>query len=302
MKLQKWQANIILLFTAMIWGASYIFIKQALRANMPAGVINSIRGFIFAILIYFFFHKKINKMTRADFKVGLIAGVINFIGYQLQATGLKYTTPSNSAFLTATYIVMIPFVVWVFFKKRPLLKSYFSISICFLGTVFLTNTISNGFSLEVGDILTLLSAFFYALQIVYFSNTVASANPFIVSFMLGSVQGVASLIWSLLFEQSSYGSINWSVAIIPVVILGVLASFGAQTMQVIGQKFTDSTSAGLILMTESLFGSILSVILGFDKLEGNLIVGGLLIVLSIFIMEFNVQRLFLKKRSFLRKR
>ena len=302
MKLQKWQANIVLLLTAVIWGASYIFIKQAIKADMPAGVINSIRGFIFAILIYLFFHRKINKMTRTDFKVGLIAGVINFIGYQLQAIGLKYTTPSNSAFLTATYIVMIPFVVWVFFKTKPLLKSYFSISICFLGTVFLTNTISNGFSLEVGDILTLLSAFFYALQIVYFSNTVASSNPFIVSFMLGSVQGIASLIWSLLFEQSSYGSINWSVAIVPVVILGVLASFGAQTMQVIGQKFTDSTSAGLILMTESLFGSILSVILGFDKLEGNLIVGGLLIVLSIFIMEFNVQRLFLKKRSFLRKR
>lgn len=296
MKLQKWQANVVLLLTAMIWGASYIFIKQAIRSGMPAGMINAIRGFIFAMLIYLFFHKKINKMTRTDLKVGTIAGVINFAGYQLQTTGLRYTTPSNSAFLTATYVVMIPFIVWIFYKRKPLLKSYFSIAICFLGTIFLTNVVNNGFTLELGDSLTLASAFFFAWQIVHFSNAVANSDPFIVSFMLGSVQAVASLVWSLFFEQSHYATINWNAAIPPVLILGVFASFGAQTMQVVGQKFTDSTSAGLILMTESLFGSIFSVILGFDKLESNLIIGGLLIVLAIFIMEFNAQRIFLHKK------
>ncbi len=70
---------------------------------MHAGLINAIRGFIYAGLAYAFFHKTINQMTKRDLKIGLIAGGINFLGYQLQTIGLMYTTPANNAFLTAIY-------------------------------------------------------------------------------------------------------------------------------------------------------------------------------------------------------
>ncbi|KRL05181.1 DMT family transporter [Liquorilactobacillus oeni] len=298
MKLTRWQANLFLLLTAIIWGTSYIFIKQALKGGMPAGLINSLRGIIFVFFVYLFFHKTINRMSKKDFKVGLISGIINLLGYQLQTIGLKYTTPANSAFLTATYIVIIPFIVWIFWKKRPLVKSFVAISLCFLGTLFLTNMVNTGLTFHLGDLLTLLSALFYSLQIIYFSNTAAKINPFTVTFMLGSVQALGCLAWSLIFETNTYSTIHWSVAIWPVLILGFFASFGAQTLQVIGQKYTDSTSAGLILMTESLFASFFSVILGFEQLTHNLLLGGILIVAAIFIMEFNPHQLFfLKKRK-----
>lgn len=291
MKLARWQANIMLLLTAMIWGTTYTFIKQAYEGHMTAGMMNAIRGFIYALLIFVFFHRIIRQMTRDDFRIGLIAGIINFLGYQIQTIGLNYTTPSKSAFLTATYVVMIPFIVWLFLHQRPAGKSYLAIAICFVGTLFLTNTIQTGFNFKIGDTLTLLSAFVFAAQIVYFSSKAAESNPFTVAFMLGIVQGVASLIWSLIFERGDYSSINWSVSIWPVLILAVFASFGAQTMQVVGQKFTDSTSSGLILMTESLFGSLFSVLMGFDPLTSNLLIGGALIVVAIFMMEFSLKNI-----------
>lgn len=226
-------------------------------------------------------------MRKVDIKVGFIAGIINFLGYQLQAVGLKYTTPSNSAFLTATYIVMIPFVLLFISKKIPEYKSITAILICFIGTLFLTNTISNGFSFQLGDSLTLVSAIFYALQIVYFSSTAANFNPFVIAFLLGVVQAIGSGLWSILFESQTYNQIDWSSAILPVIILGIVASFGGQTLQVVGQKYTDATSSGLILMTESLFGSLFSVFLGFESLTSNLLIGGSLITLSILLMQIN---------------
>lgn len=82
----------------------------------------------------------------------------------------------------------------------------------------------------------------------------------------------------------------------------MFASFAAQLLQVIGQRNTDATSAGLILMTESLFGSLFSVVGGFEALTNNLLLGGLLIIVSILIVEINLRKIiFTRRKQFLFK-
>lgn len=122
MKLSKTQANMTLLFVAFLWGTSYTFIKQAIAAQMPPGFINTFRGLIFALLIYLFFYKTINSMTRAEFRIGLFAGIINCIVLQLQTVGLQYTTPSNSSFLTSTYVVILPLLHGLCIENNHLKK------------------------------------------------------------------------------------------------------------------------------------------------------------------------------------
>lgn len=290
LKISKGRANLMLLLAAMIWGSGYIFSKLATNAHFQAGLINAIRGLIYAACAFIFFRRAIMKMTGVDIRVGITAGFINFLGYQFQTWGLWYTTPSNNAFLTALYVVMIPFIVWLMFKKRPEPKSYVAIILALIGMIYLTNILAHGFTLHLGDLLTLISAFFYALQIVYFGMRATSTNPFSLSFMLGLTQGVFGLIWSLLFEHGAYGNINWQAGLWPIIVLGVLSSFGAQTLQIVGQRFTDPTPAGLILMTESMFGSLFSVILGFEPLTWHLLVGGILIVIAILIMQVDFNR------------
>ena len=229
---------------AIIWGAGYIFSKQATNAGMHAGLINGIRGLIYAGLAYAFFHRTINQMKRRDFVVGLIAGTINFIGYQLQTIGLMYTTPANNAFLTAIYVVLIPFIVWLFFHQKPARKAYVAIAICMVGMAFLTGVFDHGFSLHIGDLLTIASAVFYALQIVYFGMMATASSPWLLAFMLGLTQGVFGGVWSLMFERGTYAGIDWQAGIVPVVILGILSSFGAQTLQLVGQRYTDPTPVG----------------------------------------------------------
>ncbi|WP_125702531.1 DMT family transporter [Lacticaseibacillus daqingensis] len=291
MQLSKTRANGLLLLAATIWGAGYIWSKQATNAGMPAGLINGIRGLIYAVLAYAAFHRTINRMTRADLKVGLIAGGINFLGFQFQTIGLSDTTPASNAFLTATYVVIVPFIVWVLFHQRPEAKSYLAIVVCMIGMAFLTNVVSQGFSLHLGDVLTIVSAFFYALQIVYFGMTATRTAPWILAFMLGVTQGGFGFLWSGLFERGTYGAIDWQAGLWPVVILGIVSSFGAQTLQLVGQRFTDPTPAGLILMTESLFGSVFSVVLGFEPFTTNLLIGGTLIVVALLTMQVGLRHL-----------
>lgn len=290
MQISKGRANFMLLMAAMIWGAGYIFTKLATNANMSAGLINAIRGFIYAGLAFLFFHKAILKMNKADLQLGLVAGFINFLGYQFQTWGLRFTTPSNNAFLTAIYVVIIPIIIWFMYKRRPERKSYLAIMIAIIGMGFLTNILHNGFTLHIGDLLTLISAFFYALQIVYFGMRATNTNPFVLSFMMGITQGGFGLIWSLLFEHASYGAINWQTGLWPVIVLGIVSSFGAQTLQIVGQRFTDPTPAGLILMTESMFGSVFSVALGFEPFTVHLLLGGVLIIVAILIMQLDFSR------------
>lgn len=290
MQISKRRANFMLLAAAMIWGAGYIFSKMATNANMQAGLINAIRGFIYAGLAFLFFHNAILKMTKFDLRLGLVAGFINFLGYQFQTWGLRFTTPSNNAFLTAVYVVIIPIIIWFMYKRRPEPKSYLAIVIAIVGMGFLTSILHNGFTLHIGDLLTLISAFFYALQIVYFGMRATNTSPFVLSFMMGITQGGFGLIWTLLFERASYGAINWQAGLWPVIVLGILSSFGAQTLQIVGQRFTDPTPAGLILMTESMFGSIFSVLLGFEPFTVHLLLGGVLIIIAILIMQLDFSR------------
>lgn len=296
MKLSKTQANLVLTLTAIIWGSGYIFTKMATNAHMPAGLINGFRGLIYAALVLLFFGKVIRYMTRSEFRIGLVAGVINLVAYQLQTISLQYTTPGDNAFLTATYVVIIPFIMWLVFHETPAPKSFLAIAICMVGVMELTGIFNHGFNFQLGDILVILSAVFYAIQIVYFGSTAASINPWITAFMLGLVQGIGGFTWSGVFEHGTYAAINWQAALLPVIILGILSSFGAQSLQLIGQKFTDPTPAGLIMMTESVFGSIFSVAFGFEAFTTNLLLGGVLILMAIVLMQVDFRKFYITRQ------
>ncbi len=126
-------------------------------------------------------------MTWKEFKIGAVCAIFNFIVVQLQSTGLKYTTPSNSSFITSIYVILLPFIAWLFFKKIPPLKIYLSIILCMFGMVFLTGIISTGFEFHLGDFLTLLNAIFYAFQMTYYGYATKNARPQIIAFQLGFI-------------------------------------------------------------------------------------------------------------------
>lgn len=283
--MSKTKANLLLLAAAMIWGAGFIFSKQATDAKIPVGLINGFRGLIFALFTLLIFYKEVRQLKLADWKIGLIAGTINFLGYQVQTLGLKETTPANNAFLTATYILMIPLIGWLVFKKAPDKALIGPICLSIIGMLFLTNFIQTGFHLQRGDALTLLCAFIYAIQIIYFGISAKLIHPWRLSFMLAVCQSMMGFSWSLLFERAQFSQAHFIQGFLPIIFLGIFSSFIGQSLQLLGQRYTDESTAGLILMNEALFGSILSVIFGFEPLSWHLLFGGIMIMFAILLTQ-----------------
>lgn len=292
MSITKHRANLMLLMVAILWGSSYIFAKLTIEAGMHSGLINACRGTMCVVAGYLIFYKKINRMNWTDVKLGLLMGIINFLGYYLQTDALRYTTPAKNAFLTTLYIAVAPLMLWLFWYEKTQRKAYFAIVLAIIGMAILTNVVHSGLRFQYGDLLTLISTVFWALQLINFGKFAPRiSSPWVVIFMIGLCQGVCGWITTLLFERDTLGQVHWAQALIPLAILAIGVTFIAQGMQITAQAYTDATSAGLILMLESFFASVTSVILGYDPLTHRLLVGGLILLLANAIMQVDLRRL-----------
>ena len=292
MSISKRQANLMLFVVAILWGSSYVFAKLTVEAGMHSGLINACRGTMCVAAGSLIFFKEIRQMTWTDFRLGLVIGTINFLGYYLQTDALRYTTPAKNAFLTTMYIVVAPFLLWLFWHERPQRKAYFSIALSIIGMAILTNVFSGSFHLQYGDFLTLVSTFFWAGQIIFFAKYApAASSPWVLIFMIGICQGTMGWITTFFFERPTLIHVHWLQALVPLAILAIGITFLAQGMQITGQAYTDATTAGLILMLESFFGSVMSVIMGYDPLTPQLVIGGIILLFANAIMEVDLRSL-----------
>ena len=298
MKLSKSTANLFLVFVTVLWGSTYIFNKMVVNAGMQSGTINAVRGAMCVIGGIILFHRQLRQATRFDIKVGLIVGVVNFCGYYLRTLGLHYTTPAKSSFITVTYVILTPLVLWAFWHERPKFKIIFAIPLSLAGMAILTGMTTSNWGLQSGDLITFLSAFFWAFQIIIFGKYASRASsPWSIITLIGLVQVICGTPLALTMERASLTHVNWLQALLPLLIVAVVITFAARGIQIRAQKYTDATSASLILMSESFFATVISVLLGYDQLSPRLVLGGILIIMANVIMQLDFRKVRLKTEN-----
>ncbi|MBB1085876.1 DMT family transporter [Limosilactobacillus fastidiosus] len=298
MKFSKSTANLLLVFVTVLWGSTYIFNKMVVNARMQSGTINAVRGAMCVIGGIILFHRQLRQANRFDIKIGLIVGVVNFCGYYLRTLGLRYTTPAKSSFITVTYVILTPLVLWLFWHERPKFKIIFAIPLSLTGMAILTGITTSNWHLQPGDLITFLSAFFWAFQIIIFGKYASRASsPWIIITLIGAVQVICGTPLALTMERSSLAHVNWLQALLPLLIVAVVITFAARGIQIRAQKYTDATSASLILMSESFFATVISVLLGYDQLSPRLVLGGILIIMANVIMQLDFQNTRLKTEN-----
>ncbi len=151
-------ADLALLLVAIIWGGGFIAVKDSVNL-IPPFYQMTIRFFLSTVIMAIIFNKNFKKATRADFKMGTIIGIFLFLGFALQTVGIVYITASKSAFLTATYVVLVPFLNWAIFKLKPDKFSVIGAILCLIGISCLT--LQGGLNFNGGDILTILWTNYY---------------------------------------------------------------------------------------------------------------------------------------------
>ncbi|MBO5713054.1 MAG: EamA family transporter, partial [Clostridia bacterium] len=134
--------QLLLLIATLIWGTSFFILKETITA-VPTFYVLLLRFIPSGIILLLVFSKKTFKMGKGTFKRGIILGLILSGAYVTQTLGLTLTTPARNAFVTSSYVVMIPFLVWALKKAPP--KSYNVITAitCLIGIGFVS--FSNGF-------------------------------------------------------------------------------------------------------------------------------------------------------------
>jgi len=261
--------------------------KLATTANLSTGLLNAIRGFIFTLLSLAFFGKRIIRMTKKEFKLALIAGLINTCGFIIQTLGIASTTPAKCGFITATYIIFIPIFVFFVYRQKIKINHLISIVFALIGMAILTGIYREQSQFNYGDLLSLISAMFFGLSIAYLGNTAKGIDFSIVAFMLGISLMVVGTIWWLLIEKAQVGQIVVREAIISVLYLSIVTSFLCQTIQIYAQKYTKAVLAGIILMLEGLFAMIFSILLGYDELTYDLLIGGAIMMVAFILAVIN---------------
>lgn len=279
------KALILMFIPTLLWGLSYPLIKAALAGGLTPGLLNGIRGAIFAALIALFFHKELRTMTKRNFIIGCGAGALVVAVNLFQSTGLEYTTISNSAFLTSTYLLIIPVIQWVVSRRVPSKNILLALVLGTIGIMILTKSLPWRLNFGLGDLLSLAAAFTFAVMVFYYSGPAGRINPLQISLGSGVAQAFISFAYAAVFERHAGSTINWAEVLLPLLILGTLMSFVAHTLQVIAQRYLDPTVAGLVLMQEGLIASVFAVIIGEEPLSVNLVVGGGAMVLAMLLTQ-----------------
>lgn len=301
----KLKGNLTLLLTAIIWGTSFIAQSVGMESISPTSFIG-IRCILGAtvlvpvILIIDSIKKKkgeeVQPINKTLITGGVICGVVLFIASYLQTAGLVYTSPGKSGFITALYMVFIP-VVGLFMGKKLSPIVPVCVVIAVLGMYLLC--IDSSFTVNRGDVLTLICALFFTAHIMVidkFSPQVDGVKLSCIQFYVCGVLGIITMFFDTPKLEVSSILACWK----PICYSGFLSCGVAYTLQIVGQKYTDPTSASIIMSLESVVSTLLTVVLvalGWDLTGGSLSAREILGCVIMFVAIILVQLIDIKKEK-----
>ncbi|QRN84614.1 DMT family transporter [Clostridia bacterium] len=273
-------SDMTLIFVAFLWGGGFVAVKDTLNSLGPMSL-NFFRFLIAVVAMRLFLFTKIGKIEKKDIKGGLVVGLLLYLGYASQTIGLQYTTASKQGFVTATYVVMVPFLYWLIHRKRPLLREFVASFAAIIGVGLISLDQVSGFNL--GDGLTLVCAFFFALHILTIEVFAKEMDVLKLTYMQMLVACILFLATALVSEPISFNlsSRAWGA----LLYLGVFSSFLCLTLQTTAQKYTSSSHVSIFLSAESLFAAGLGVMLLGETLSLRIIIGGAVIIAAILLVE-----------------
>ena len=281
--------RLALLTAAVIWGSSFIVMKDAVE-GVPVFQLLAIRFTLAGLLLALLFRKRLMKGGRALLRHRAVCGVLLLSAYATQTFGLKTTTPGTNAFLTAVYCVMVPFMAWGFYRKRPTAYNWAAAVMCVVGIGLIS--LSGDLSIGPGEALTLLSGLFFALHIMALSHFGGTDDPVALTIVQFAVVAALSWLCTMLTER---GAAFPAPAVWPQLLyLTVFATAATLVLQSVGQSLTPPSQSAILLSLESVFGVLFSVLLGREELTLQLGCGFALIFVSVIVSE--TQLSFLRKK------
>lgn len=286
--LPTWFYKCLLLGAAAIWGLGTCVIKDAV-STFPAAWLMGLRFFCAGLVLLVACWRRVRMhLSRDTIAAGIIIGLALGPAYLCNTVGLTGTTASKSAFLTSTYVVMVPFIAWAVSRQKPTRLNLVAAALAVLGIAFVSFSGSEGVQVAFGfgEAFTLLSAFLLGLHLAISAKLSQGRDVLTltaVQFIAGGVIGMAAG-----FASSGVPPMDQLAQpdmLLNFLYLVLFASCLALTLQNIGIKHVAAAPAALYLSMESVFGVAFAVLLFGDALTPLMLVGFACIAAGIVINE-----------------
>jgi drug/metabolite transporter (DMT)-like permease len=277
------RAEAALVLNTIVWGATFVLVKQALHDVSPV-LFLALRFTLAAVALLVLFRGSWSapRNPRWSLTGGALAGVFLFSGYAFQTIGLQYTTAPKSAFLTGLTAVMTPLLAAVVYRTRPRAAEIGGVLLATCGMALMTLPGAT-LAMNRGDMLTVCCAVCYSAHILVLSRYSANASFELVS--IAQVGVAALLAWSL-FRGMETPHIRWTAGVwAAIAITGLFATALAFTFQAWAQRYTTSTRTALIFMLEPVFAWITSYLLTGETLSARAAAGAGLILGGVLVVE-----------------
>jgi drug/metabolite transporter (DMT)-like permease len=183
------------------------------------------------------------RFDRGLVRAGVVCGLPLLAGFLLQTIGLRYTTTSVSAFLTYMLVVMVPLMSAVAMRRLPGVPTMIGVAVTVVGLGLLTSP-QGGFGL--GAVLTLASAFAFALNILLLSREAPRYDPVSLTVVQLFVVAVGAAVPA---AASGGFHLSWGV-VAAALYTAVVSTALALSLQVWGQRRVGPTRTSLLLMVE----------------------------------------------------
>lgn len=283
--MKKYLGILGLLTVTVIWGGGFVASDMALETLSPFQIM-VIRFLIAAVLMTILGIKQIKTISREEARCGFWLGAALFGGFALQIIALQYTTPSKNAFLTATNVVLVPFIALVIYRKKIEVRSLIGAGMALVGAGVLS--LKDDFSIGLGDGLTLLCAVCFALQIFLTGEYVGRIRPAVLNFLQMATACVLSAAGLLLSGDFTF--VPSTRSFLAVLYLGVVSTTITYLLQTVSQKYVDETKSAIILSMEAVFGTFFSVVLLHENVTVRMLAGSALILAAVLVSEISFKK------------
>ena len=291
MKRTKAIAFITLIIVVALWGVAPVISKSIFEGDVYSpGILIALRGLFSIIAMAIVINKGFKKVNKS-YLICIPAGIILAAAYIFQFVGLKYTVPSKNAFLENISCITIPVFMFIFIREKPTWYSIVSALICVVGSLFL---VGNGFDFLhffrsgnlLGDGLSAIGGLFFGLDIAFTKVFCKDKDPLLYVFFQLVVLTVVATGYSLIFETFVFQefAISFEILdILQVIFLGVVCTALCWVARAWAMKSIDAVTVSLLVPLSAVIASVLSICLKLEEFTWNLLIGGVIILLSIAI-------------------